>query len=165
MGMSGLAVCRWLEESRLGSGLASSSYMFPLVEGTHVLALAFSVGTVIWFDMRLLGVWMRHRPVSRVFGDLKPWMVGGFAVMFVTGALLFISLATSVYVHPYFRIKMLLLALAGLNVAVYTVTIDRRRHEWDNAPTPPLHARIAGLASLLLWAGVIAAGRIMAYTL
>jgi len=163
--VSGLEVCKWLEESRLGSGLASSSYLFPLVEGTHVLALAFSVGTVIWFDLRLLGVWMQHQPVSRVFAGLKPWMLGGFAVMFATGALLFSSLATSAYVHPYFRIKIALLALAGLNVAVYTLTIDRRRYEWDDASTPPLQARIAGLVSLVLWAGVIAAGRIMAYTL
>jgi len=163
--MSGLEICRWLEESRIGSGLAASSYLFPLVETTHVLALAFSVGTVIWFDLRLLGVWMRHQPVSRVFAGLKPWMLGGFAVMFVTGALLFTSLATSAYVHPYFRIKMLLLALAGLNVAIYTLTVDRRRFEWDEASTPPLAARLAGLVSLVLWAGVIAAGRIMAYTL
>jgi hypothetical protein len=163
--MSGLEVCKWLEESWVGSGLAASSYMFPLVESTHVLALAFSVGTVAWFDMRLLGVWMRHQPVSRVFGDLKPWMLGGFAVMLATGALLFMALATAAYVHPYFRIKVLLLTLAGLNVAVFSLTIDRRRYEWDQAPTPPLRARIAGFVSLLLWAGVIAAGRIMAYTL
>ena len=123
------------------------------------------VGTIIWFDLRLLGVWMRHQPVSRVFGSLKPWMLGGFAVMFVTGALLFTSLATSACVHPYFQIKIVLLVLAGLNVAFYTFTIDRRRHQWDEAPTPPVPARIAGLVSLVLWAGVIAAGRIMAYTL
>ena len=75
------------------------------------------------------------------------------------------ALATEVYAHPYFRIKMLLLALAGLNVAIFTLTVDRRRYDWDNAPTPPLQARIAGFISLVLWAGVIAAGRIMAYTL
>ena len=163
--MSGLEICRWLEETRIGSGLAGSSYLFPLVEGTHVLALAFSVGTVVWFDLRLLGVWMQHQPVSRVFGSLKPWMLGGFGVMFVTGALLFTALATSAYAHPYFRIKVLLLALAGLNVAIYTFTIDRRRDQWDRAPSPPVQARIAALVSLVLWAGVIAAGRIMAYTL
>jgi hypothetical protein len=163
--MTGLAIAKWLEETRIGSGLAASSYMFPIIEGTHVLALAFSVGTVIWFDLRLLGLWMRDQPVSRVFAGLKPWMIGGFAVMFVTGALLFASLATSAYVHPYFRIKIALLALAGLNIAVYTFTIDRRRYEWDTAPMPPRQARIAAVVSLVLWAGVIAAGRIMAYTL
>ena len=88
-----------------GSGLASSAYVFPLVEGTPVLALAFSVGTIIWFDLRLLGVWMRHQPVSRVFGSLKLWMLGGFAVMFVTGALLFTSLATSAPYTPTSKSK------------------------------------------------------------
>jgi hypothetical protein len=83
-------------------------------------------------------------------------MMGGFALMLVTGGLLFTSPATSVYAHCYFRIKMLLLVLAGLNVLIFHVTIDRRRFEWDGAPTPPFQARIAGLVSILLWDGFIA---------
>lgn len=162
---SGLEICKWLQESRVGSGLGESLYMFPIIEGAHVLALAFSVGTVIWFDLRLIGVWMPHRSVSDVFRQFRPWMIGGFTVMFITGGLLFMSLATSAYQHTYFRIKILLLLLAGLNVAIFHLTIDRRRAEWDRAPVPPLQARIAGIVSIVLWAGIIAAGRIMAYTL
>jgi len=84
--------------------------------------------------------------------------------MFVTGGLLFWSQAERCYVSGYFLLKMILLALAGINVAVYYFTIDRTRDEWGKGPIPPMPARIAGFISIVLWAGVIAAGRIVAYT-
>ena len=58
-----------------------------------------------------------------------------------------------------------LLLLGGLNVALFHLTIDRRRAEWDALQPPPLQARVAGIVSLVLWFAIIAAGRIMAYNL
>ena len=159
-----MSVTDWLqalERSRIGEVVRESA--FPYIEGTHVLGLALSVGTVVWFDLRLLGATMRTRPVSEVFGSLKPWMLTGFGLMFLTGALLFTSHATKVYANPYFRTKMVLLVLAGLNAGLFHLTIDRRRADWNTAPIPPPAARAAGLASLLVWFSVIAAGRMVAY--
>ena len=138
---------------------------FPYVEGTHVLALSLSVGTVAWFDLRLLGAAMRSRPVSEVFESVKGWMFAGFGVMFVTGALLFVAHATKAYESRSFRAKVALLVLAGVNTLVFHLTIDRRRAEWNAAPVPPAAARMAGLLSLVLWLSVIAAGRMFAYDL
>ena len=155
-----MSVSEWLqalEGSRIGEVVRESA--FPYVEGTHVLGLALSVGTVVWFDLRLLGATMRTRPVSEVFGSLKGWMLAGFALMALTGALLFTAHATKAYANPYFRTKMALLLLAGLNVGVFHLTIDRRRAEWNTAPIPPPGARAAGFVSLLVWFSVIAAGR------
>ena len=159
-----MPVSEWLqalEDTRIGEVVRESA--FPYVEGTHVLGLALSVGTVIWFDLRLLGATMRTRPVSEVFASLKPWMLTGFGLMFLTGVLLFTAHATKAYANPYFRTKIALLLLAGLNTGVFHLTIDRRRAEWNSAPIPPLGARAAGLASLLVWFLVIAAGRMVAY--
>lgn len=100
--------------------------MFPIVESWHVLGLAFSVGTAIWVDLRLMGVSMRRYTVSETFAFLQPWMAGGFALMMATGMLLFWAHAFKCYESVYFRIKLLLLLLAGLNVVVLHVTIDRR---------------------------------------
>ena len=163
--MSLLEFCQWLEQSQIGTGIRESAYFFPIIESMHVLGLAMSVGMVIWFDLRLLGLSMRGEPVSQVFGHFKPWMLIGFTIMFTTGGLLFWSRASQAYASRYFAIKLLFLFLAGVNLAVYHLTIDRRRHEWDKAPTPPLQARLAGFVSIVLWLGVVAAGRIMAYTL
>lgn len=139
--------------------------MFPIIESSHVLGLAFSVGTVVWFDLRLIGASMRRYSVSETFGYVKPWMFGGFLVMMITGGFLFWSHALRCYESTYFLIKLVLLLLAGINIAVFHSTIDRSRAEWDKAPIPPLRARLSGLTSLVLWLAIVAAGRLMAYTL
>jgi len=161
--MSLLEICKVIEQTTISSIVRESA--FPYVEGAHVLALSLSVGTVMWFDLRLLGVAMRTRPVSELFQDLKPWMFAGFAVMFLTGGLLFSAHATKAYASGYFRAKLALLILAGVNTAIYHLTIDRRESEWGKAPVPPIGARIAGLVSLVLWFSVVAVGRLFAYYL
>jgi hypothetical protein len=161
--MSLFEVCRWLDSTPFATAFRESRYMYPVVEGSHVLGLALSVGTVMWFDLRLIGATMRRHTVSEVFRSLQPWMIVGFAVMVATGALLFASHAAQAYQSVYFRIKLVLLCLTVVNVVIFHSTIDLRRAEWEEALIPPLQARIAGAVSLLLWVGVIAAGRLMAY--
>jgi hypothetical protein len=156
--MSPLEICRWLDGTQASISFRQSLNVYPIVEGMHVLGLAFSVGTVVWFDLRLAGAAMRRYPVSEVFRSVKPWML-------VTGALLFMSHAEQAYRSPYFQAKVVMLLLALINVAVFHSTIDRRRVEWDKAPFPPLQARVAGIASLILWIAIIVAGRLMAYHL
>jgi len=157
--------CQWLQDTDFSSGIRYSAYVYPLLEGTHVLGLAFSVGTILWFDLRLLGVAMRRDRISDVFHQLRPWMATGFLVMIVTGSLLFVSRAADVYASNYFRIKVGLLVLGALNVVIFHTTVDRQRQQWDTAERPPFRARVAGLLSLILWFSIIAAGRIMAYNL
>jgi hypothetical protein len=157
--------CRWLQDTPVGAGIRESAYTYPLIEGSHVMGLALSVGTVLWFDLRLLGVAMRRDTVTQVFDQLRPWMGLGFAIMVVTGALLFSSRAVDAYESTYFRIKAGLLLLGAVNIVFFHTTIDRQRAEWDTAATPPPRARMAGALSIVLWFGIIAAGRIMAFNL
>lgn len=162
--MTVFELCQSIQDSAFSTAIRESRWVFPIIEGTHVLTLALSVGTVMWFDLRLLGVAMRRHTVSETFECIRPWMSIGFIIMFISGGFLFWSQPLRCYVSGYFLAKMILLVLSGVNVLVYYLTIGRTRAEWDKAPVPPLQARIAGLVSLLLWSSVIAAGRIMAYT-
>src|SRR6185503_21270143 len=114
--------------------------------------------TVMWFDLRLLGVAMRSRPVSEVFQDLRAWMFAGFAVMFLTGGLLFSAHATKAYASGYFRAKLALMILAGVNAGIYHWSINRHESEWGKDHVLPIQARIAGLVSLVLWFSVVAVG-------
>jgi hypothetical protein len=155
--------CRALEETAVGTMVRETA--FPYIEGTHVLGLSVSVGTVVWFDLRLIGATMRTRSVAGVFRDLRGWMFAGFAIMFVTGALLFSAHATKAYESTSFRAKLALIMLAAVNAGVYHLAFDRRADGWAEATTPPLAARAAGVISLTLWFSVIAAGRIFAYSL
>jgi hypothetical protein len=154
---------RALEQTRIGEVVRESA--FPYIEGTHVLGLSLSVGMIAWVDLRLVGATMRTRPVSEVYDSVKGWMLAGFCVMFVTGALLFVAHATKAYESVFFRAKVTFLLLAGVNALIFHRTVNRGTAIWNDAPVPPTAARMAGLASLVLWLSVIAAGRLFAYDL
>jgi hypothetical protein len=162
--MSLLSVCQWIQNTETSTALRESTYVFPIIETTHVLALSLSVGLLVVSDLRLIGVVMRRRRASEVFRQLAPWMLAGFAIMFASGLLLFWSQALKAYNSVFFRAKLLLLVLAGVNACIYHLTVYRRMNEWENKLVPPPLARMAGWLSLIIWAGVIAAGRTMAYT-
>ena len=140
-----------------------SLYVWPLLESTHVLSLGLFVGTAVMNDLRLLGWTMREVPVSEVTGRLLPWTRIGFAVMLTTGLLLFYSSPVRYYHNIFFRFKVLLLIVAGLNAFVFHRGIHRRVAEWDNDTKLPRAARVAGAVSLIAWALIVVSGRLIAY--
>ena len=163
--MSLLNLFTWLEATTVGVWVRESLYGFPILVAIHILGLTMSVGIVVWFDLRLLGISMRSVAVSTVYRRLMPWAFAGFTSMFVSGGLLLSGFAVSAYGNSYFRTKMAALLLAGVNALVYHTVTERRIAEWDSAVRPPSPARLAGLLSIALWIVVIMAGRMVAYTL
>ena len=149
----------------MATALRESLFMFPLIEGTHLLGLALMMAPILMLDLRLIGVLWKTEPASKIRDEFLPITFVGFAVMITTGILLFWSEAVRCWTSEYFKIKFVLLALAGLNALAFHSTIDRRMKVWENDPSPPSRAKLAGTLSLLLWIGVIAAGRYTAYHL
>jgi hypothetical protein len=162
--MSLLAVLNWIQNTGLAVGIKESALVFPLIEGSHILALSFSVGMVMVLDLRLLRLSFRSQPVSLIVNQLMPWTIAGFAVMLVTGILLFAAQAVKAYGNTFFRIKMILLVLAGVNALYYQLKYYPKMPEWDRDGTP-WGVRLIAVLSLILWIGVIACGRTMAYEL
>jgi hypothetical protein len=161
--MSLLGACQWLAETQGSIALHESLYMYPLVESVHVLTLCLFVGMSVLWDLRLLGLVLPQVRASEMADRLFPWMIAGFTVMVITGVLLFYAIPVRSYQNIFFRIKMIMLVLAGLNAWIFQVGIRRRTAEWDLQPRPPRAARAAGIASLTLWAIIIVAGRMIAY--
>jgi hypothetical protein len=160
-----LSFCHWLEATALGTIVRESLYGFPVLVAIHIMGLVLSVGMLVWFDLRLLGVALQSAPVSRVYRRLIPWASAGYGVMFLSGAILFTGYATQAYQNTFFRIKVAALLLAGINAAFYHLVTERDRPAWDEAPQVPSAARTAGALSIALWATVILCGRLMAYTM
>jgi hypothetical protein len=158
-----LALCRWLEQTSVGAGIRESLWLFPAIETVHLLGMAALVGTVGVFDLRLLGRTLRRERVSELGRRLLPWTSGAFAVQVVTGVLLFSSEAVKVYTNPAFRLKMLLIFLAGVHALVFHWTVYRNVASWDDGAVLPVGAKVAGLVSILLWIGVVAAGRFIGF--
>ena len=153
----------WLGGTSWSIALLESLYVWPLLESTHVLSLGLFVGTAVMNDLRLLGWTMNRVPVSEVTGRLLPWTRIGFVVMVATGVLLVYANPVRYYHNIFFRLKVLLLIAAGLNAFVFHRGIHRRVAEWDLDPVLPREARVAGAVSLVAWALIVVAGRMIAY--
>jgi len=162
--MNPLPLLNWIQHTDWATAIKESSLVFPLIEGSHILSLSFSVGMVMMLDLRLLRISFRSQPVSLMMQQPMPWTVAGFGVMFVTGTLLFLTQAVKAYGNVFFRVKMILLVLAGINALYYPLKYYPRMAEWDRTETP-LGVRAIAVLSLIFWIGVIACGRTMAYEL
>lgn len=147
----------------MGTAIRQSVWVFPIIETIHVLGITLLVGTVAILDLRLLGIVLKRQGVSQVASQILPLAWIGFAVMCSSGFLLFSAEAANSYGNPAFRIKLLLLLLVGLNPLVFHLTIYRDVAAWNDRVMTPFRARLAGALSLTLWAGVICAGRAIAY--
>ncbi|MFA5909536.1 MAG: DUF6644 family protein [Vicinamibacterales bacterium] len=161
--MSLLAFSEWLAATEGSIALHESMYMYPIVESTHVLALCLFVGFAVFLDLRLLGLGLTRVPVRDVAERLLPWTIGGFVVMVITGVLLFYAIPVRSYQSVFFRAKVIMLILAGINVWYFHTRVYPRVAEWGHDVITPKAARRAGLLSLILWAGIIVTGRLIAY--
>ena len=163
--MSIVDICQMLQDMGPATSLRESQFMFPVIEGSHLLGLALMMAPVLMFDLRLLGVLWKKEPASEIRNQFMPITVAGGLLMVSTGVLLFWSEAVKCYNSTYFRVKVVMLILATINVIIFHSTIDRRINEWENDSPPPSRAKLAGIMSILLWTGVIFAGRYTAYNL
>jgi len=163
IGGSLLAFFSRLGDSSWSVGLHESRYAYDLIESVHVWTLTLFFGLAVMFDLRLLGWTMRSVPVSEVARRLLPWTVLGFVVMVISGTLLFTAIPLRSYQNIFFRIKMAMLLLAGLNVWIFHSGVYRRVTTWDVASAPPRAARVAGALSLVLWVCIVLSGRMIAY--
>lgn len=157
------AVMTWLEHRPFAIALAESTWLFPIVETAHVLALTVVVGSVAMMDLRLLGTGGKDRAASEVIASSLPWAWSAFGVAFVAGSLMFSSKAATYYGNVPFRIKMVCLVLAAANMLIFHVVTARGMAAWDRG-TPPLAARLAAACSLTLWIVIVASGRWIGFT-
>jgi hypothetical protein len=161
--MSFLEIAQFMQQSEFGTALRESQYAFPIVEAIHLLGLAVSFGMVFFTDLRLIGVFFRRIPVSEILHQLRYWVWGGFAVTFITGALLFWCEALTLYANPAFLLKVLFMVIGCVNALVFEVRWGSRVAEWADQAKFPAGARFAGWTSLIFWTLVTIAGRSIPY--
>ena len=158
-----LALAERIETSSVGAAIAESRYAFPVIEGVHLIGLSISVGLIFLTDLRLMGVLFTHVPVRDVIHHLRPYVLGGFALVFLSGGLLFWSEASMLIESPAFPFKMLFMALAGVNALYFELVLARQEPVQANAAVLPRNVKLAGAASLFLWTLVIICGRLIPY--
>ncbi len=154
----------WIDHTTIGTAIRQSAWLFPLIETFHLFGIVSLVASTSILDLRLLGAGpLRHWPVSKLTERLLPWAWWGFAVQLISGLLMTSSESLKNYHNPAFRLKMLLILLAAGNFWLFHATSYRRVAEWENDRRSPVAARWAAVFSLVLWFGIVAAGRYIAY--
>jgi hypothetical protein len=154
-----------LQDTSIATAIREGESLFPWIECVHVLALTVVIGSIAVVDLRLLGLVSRDRGVAQTTASVLPvtWTAFGFAVM--TGGLLFASNATTYAHNFYFQIKIALIAVAGLNMAVYHLFLNRGVEAWHTPALTPMRARLVGALSLCLWIAIVAFGRWIGFTI
>ena len=155
----------WLQATTVAKAISENEIIFPWIESVHVLAIVLVVGTISIVDLRLLGVASLDRAVKRLMGDVLPFTWGAFVVAAITGSLMFSSDAVNYTHNFFFRGKLILLILAGINMAVFHLSDIRGVGRWGATKKTPVAAKMAGGVSLLLWVCVVAFGRGIGFTM
>ena len=155
---------KWLAASGLASRIRESLFLFPLIESIHVFGLALVFGTIAIIDLRLLGIASTQRRFTRMASDILKWTWAAFGLTALTGTLMFITNAPVYYHNLFFRTKMLLLVLTGINMLVFELTAGRTVHGWDQAPSVPRAGKAVAALSLAMWIGIIFMGRLVGFT-
>ncbi len=152
----------WLESSAFAAAMRQWLWLYPIVEIVHITGIALLVGSSSMFDLRVLGL-SRALPVRGLARHLLPWTLTGFAIVAVSGAMMFSAHATEFWSNPAFSIKLALIAVAGLNAAAFHLGPYARVRHWDTTSAAPAPAKAAAALSIALWIGVIGCGRLLAY--
>jgi hypothetical protein len=152
---------RWIESTSLSTAIREGAFLYPILGGIHLLCIALFGGMVLATDLRLLGWTMRRRPVSGVIDGLRPWKRLGFVLITATGLLLAWGEPVRLYGSPSFWVKMILFGAVGVHAAVFRARVYRYPKKLDAALTRD--AKLAGAVSLILWAGLIVTGRLIAF--
>lgn len=156
---------QWLQGTSLAMFIHDNRWAFTTIEVVHVLAIGIMVATISVVDMRLMGLASMKRPFTELARQVLPATWTAFVVALLTGPLLFVSQAVDHFANTMFRIKMLLILVAGINMLIFELITARGVAAWDRKPLPPLSARLAGAVSIGCWLLVIVFGRLISFTM
>ena len=152
------AIADWVAATPFADWSASNPYAYPVANTVHVLALVLLLGGIGLVDLRMIGLF-RTLPMEPLGRALVPIAATGVAILAASGSVLFAADAESLATGGTFRLKLILIAVALANVALFRLLFGAVASD-----PPPLTARLLALASLLLWTSVAICGRMIAYT-
>jgi hypothetical protein len=137
--------------------IGESIWIYPVVQAFHLVFLVILVGALLIVDLRLLGRGMIRQPLAQVARDAWPWVVGSLVGMLITGVPQLMQNALREYYSEFFWQKMYFLAAA----LIFTFTIRRKVTLAAEGSVAPLWEKLVAVVSIVLWANVAIAGRLI----
>ena len=152
-----------LQEWPSSIAIRESIYGYTALLSLHVLSMCLFFGLVLMMDLRLMGVGNMRTPFSQLQRRLFPWQMIGMVVSAVTGAMLIYGQPSRFYSNIFFYVKMMMMLAAAVNALAFHQSEYHTVSLWDAGGAPPPTAKLSGVLSIALWAGVVVAGRLIAY--
>ena len=150
-----------LEGSLVGTSIREWAWAFPTLEVLHFMGLAMLIGSMVVIDCRLLG-FMPRLPIQALVGFMRLALVA-FGINLITGILFFTADPLRYFPNIAFRIKMLLILIAGLNALWFKFAVFDKMANWQPQPPRPVIEKLIAGVSLAIWVGVIGCGRLIPY--
>ena len=155
--------CDWLSRTSISVAFQSANWFVPLVQTIHIISIAILLTSVYVVSFRLIGLTRGGQPLAVLTAKSTPWVWTTFCVLLATGILLTITEPARELLNWVFRVKMLLvLALAAILLLVQTRT-RRNPDYWNLSRSRRLAARAIGIVAVIIGAGIVTAGRWIAY--
>jgi hypothetical protein len=152
------AILNWIYSLPISYAVRTSSGLQLVIRFAHMLSIMFVLFSISKVDFRLMGISEKRKAVTEVIGEFLPWTFWSFIAAVTTGALLFMSKAPSFYSSGPFRLKILVIGLAGINVGVFHAFTYRSVALWDDGVSTAFAAKVAGALSLAFWIAAAALG-------
>jgi hypothetical protein len=151
-----------IEGLPLAKAMREWLWLYPIVEIVHISGFAVLVGSVVMFDLRVLGM-ARQVPLRALSRFLLPWSWAALLLVVPTGMMMFSAHAADFLGNPAFKLKMALLVAALMNTAFFHTGPYQGVANWDRDATAPVAARLCAALSIVIWFSVISCGRLLAY--
>lgn len=157
------ALCEQLSTTPFSMLLQNITWIIPMTQSVHIVCIAIVIGSAAMIDLRILGVSGRSQSVSGMSNRLLPWIWVSLIILLATGAILAIAEPIRSLENPAFQAKMLMLGCAAFLTLYFQRALSTDHAFWELTPTRRVTAKMAAVVSLVLWIGIIFAGRWIAY--
>ncbi|TLZ76513.1 MAG: hypothetical protein E6K11_11015 [Methanobacteriota archaeon] len=158
-----LDFCSWLEQTPLSQTIQSTGWIVPAVQTVHILSIAAVLSSVLMIDLRLMGFLGRDQPLARVSERFQPVIWWTLPVLLATGSVMIIGEPARSLANSVFQLKMALLVAAIIVTLSHQVPLGRNPAFWELSAGRRGAAQVVATLSLALWAGIVFAGRWIAY--
>jgi hypothetical protein len=139
----------------------NTHWAWPAMETIHFLGLSLLVGTIVVFDLRLLGL-ARRIPIAALH-KLIPWGLLGYGINLVSGSMFLMAAPDQYIYNPAFQFKILFMAVAGFNAISFYLVTSRATMATPPGREVPRAAKIIASISVLMWISIIVCGRLLTF--
>jgi hypothetical protein len=157
-------LAKWLAATPLSHTIQSTGWIIPSLQTIHILGVAVVFSSAILVDLRVWRLLQRDEPLPEVARRFLPTIWPVLLILLVTGSLLIVGEPRRSLLNLTFYLKMSLLAVAIMLTAGLQRSIASSPNFWDKNRGREIAWRFAATLSILIWCGILFAGRWIAYT-